>query len=106
VNDKNRNLLVRIVTAVVLLPIVLVLLGLGGWWCAGLVSAAAAGCAGEYAWITQRRIEPAAALSVLGAALMPLIAAADPLGFIGVSFWILAAVFAAASIEALFAGDR
>jgi len=106
VNDKNRNLVVRIVTAVVLLPVVLVLLALGGWWCAGLVSVAAAGCAGEYAWITQRRVGPAAVLSVVGAALMPLVAAADPLGFGLFAFWILAAVFVAASIEALFAGDR
>jgi len=106
VNDKNRNLLVRIVTAVVLLPVVLVLLGLGGWWCAGLVSAAAAGCAGEYAWITQRRIAGVERLSIVGAALMPLAATARPLGWTGIAFWIVAAVFFLASTDALFADNR
>ena len=105
-NDKNRNLVVRILTAVVLLPAVLGLLIAGGWWTAGLVSVAAAGCAWEYEWITQRRIGAAQALAVVGAALMPLAAAADPLGFTAIAFWILAAVFIAASVEALFAGDR
>ena len=47
-NEKNRNLVVRIVTALVLLPVVLTLLVLGGWWTAGLVATAAAGCALEY----------------------------------------------------------
>src|SRR5262249_9367092 len=52
VNDRNRNLLVRIASAVVLLPLVLLLLGLGGWWCAGLVAFAAGGCTLEAERVT------------------------------------------------------
>jgi phosphatidate cytidylyltransferase len=106
VNEKNRNLVVRIATAFLLLPAVLALLVLGGWWCAALVSAAAAVCALEYEWITQRQLGPAQALAVLGAALMPLAAAARPLGFAAIAVWILAGVFVASSVAGLFAGDR
>lgn len=105
-NEKNRNLAVRIASALLLLPAVLALLLLGGWWCAALVSAAAGVCTLEYAWITQRRLGAAEALAVAGAALMPLVAAARPLGFPAVAFWILAAVFIGASVESLFAAGR
>ncbi len=80
-NEKNRNLVVRIVTALLLLPAVIALLVLGGWWTAALVAAAAGGCALEYEMITQRRLGPSQVLAVLGAALIPLAAAARPLGF-------------------------
>jgi phosphatidate cytidylyltransferase len=106
VNEKNRNLLVRIVTAVVLLPVVIVLLVLGGWWTAGLVAVAAGGCAFEYELITQGRLGPAEVLAVLGAALIPLAAAMHPVGFTTFAAWILWAVFIAASVQALFAPDR
>lgn len=46
-NDKNRNLLVRVVTALVLLPLVLWLIWLGGVWFALLIGAATAMCALE-----------------------------------------------------------
>ena len=105
-NEKNRNLVVRIVTAVVLLPAVLALLVLGGWWTAGLVAVAAGACALEYEIITQGRLGPAQILAVLGAALIPLAAAARPLGFSLLVTWILWAVFVAASVQALFAADR
>ena len=105
-NEKNRNLLVRIVTAVVLLPVVLVLLVLGGWWTAGLIAVAAGGCAFEYQLITQGRLGPAEVLAVLGAALIPLGAATHPLGFTMFAAWILWAVFVAASVQSLFAPDR
>jgi len=65
VNEKNRNLVVRIVTAVVLLPAVLALLAAGGWWTAALVGVAAGGCAFEYETITQGRLGPAEVLAVL-----------------------------------------
>lgn len=45
--DKNRNLIVRVVTALVLLPLVLWLIWLGGVWFALLMSVAAALCALE-----------------------------------------------------------
>lgn len=105
-NEKNRNLVVRIVTAVVLLPAVLVLLVLGGWWTAGLVAVAAGACALEYQLITQERLGPAQILAVVGAALVPLTAAARPADFTLLTAWILWAVFVAASVEALFTADR
>jgi phosphatidate cytidylyltransferase len=46
-NDKNRNLIVRVVTAFVLLPLVLWLIWRGGMWLALLLAVAAAGCAFE-----------------------------------------------------------
>ena len=105
-NEKNRNLVVRIVTAVVLLPVVLLLLALGGWWCAGLVAVAAAGCAGEYAWITQRRIGGVERFSIVGAAWMPLVATGAPLRWTGIAFWIVAAVWFVATTDGLFAENR
>jgi phosphatidate cytidylyltransferase len=46
-NDKNRNLLVRVVTALILLPLVLWLVALGGLWFALLIATASAICALE-----------------------------------------------------------
>ena len=46
-NDKNRNLAVRLTTAFVLLPLVLWLIWLGGLYFAALLGVAAAGCAWE-----------------------------------------------------------
>jgi phosphatidate cytidylyltransferase len=106
VNEKNRNLVVRIVTAVVLLPAVLALLAAGGWWTAGLVAFAAGACAFEYEKITQGRLGPAEFLAVLGAALIPLAAVTHPLGFTTLAAWILWVVFIAAAVQALFAPDR
>ena len=105
-NEKNRNLVVRIVTAVVLLPAVLALLAAGGWWTGGLVAIAAGACALEYELITQHKLGPAEVLAVLGAALIPLAAAMHPVGFTMFAAWILWAVFVAASVQALFAPDR
>ena len=45
--DKNRNLLIRVATALVLLPLILWLIWLGGVWLALLLGAAAALCALE-----------------------------------------------------------
>jgi phosphatidate cytidylyltransferase len=106
VNEKNRNLVVRIVTAVLLLPAVLALLVLGGWWAAALVAVASGACALEYELITERRFGPAQAFAVLGAGLIPLAAAARPNDFAAVAGWILWGVFVAASVEALLAADR
>jgi hypothetical protein len=45
--DNNRNLLVRVVTALVLLPLIIWLVWLGGIWFALLIAAAAGMCALE-----------------------------------------------------------
>jgi phosphatidate cytidylyltransferase len=102
VNDKNRNLLLRILSALLLLPAVLVLLALGGWWCGGLVAVAAGGCTFEYVRITTRGFGSAQALAVAGAGLMPLAAVWRPEAFASSAFWILGLVFAGAWVEALF----
>jgi phosphatidate cytidylyltransferase len=106
VNDKNRNLAVRIATAVVLLPLVLLLLGLGGWWCAALVAFAAGVCALEYQRITVGDLGPAQLLAVAGAAAIPLAAAWQPLSFAAVGFWILGAVCFGAWVESLLSPSR
>ena len=105
-NEKNRNLVVRIVTALVLLPGVLALLVLGGWWCGVLVSVAAGACTLEYGWITQRRLETPQIAAALGAALMPLGGVARPAEFTAVALWILAGVFFVASVDGLFSEAR
>jgi len=106
VNDRNRNLLVRIASAVVLLPVVLLLLGLGGWWCAVLVAFAAAVCALEYERITVHEVGPAQLLAVVGAGAIPLAAAWRPDTFAGIGFWILGGVCFAAWMEALVGTPR
>jgi phosphatidate cytidylyltransferase len=70
--DKNKNLLLRIGSAIVLLPLVLFLLYKGGWWTAGLLSFGAAACAGEYIAITLKGINPVGWLAVAGAGAAPL----------------------------------
>ena len=51
-NEKNKNLVIRSVSALILLPVVVVLLWKGGVYSAGLTGVAAAICAGEYYAIT------------------------------------------------------
>ncbi len=77
-NEKNRNLLLRVVSAVVLLPVVLVLLHLGGWWSAGLMAGAAAICASEYFLIVHKRLGLSAWLAIVGAGVMPLLPVLSP----------------------------
>jgi len=80
--DKNRNLIVRVLTVVVLLPGVLWLIWRGGLPFALLIAAATALCALELNQLAQREISGAALASVGGAFLIPLILEA-PLGAIG-----------------------
>ncbi|HXX30601.1 MAG TPA: phosphatidate cytidylyltransferase [Myxococcaceae bacterium] len=103
-NERNRNLVVRVVTALALLPAVLILLALGGFWTGGLVAVAAAACALEYAQLTAGQIGPAQGASILGAFVLPLLATASPRGFAGPALWVVAAVFYAAWIDALLRG--
>ncbi len=55
-NEKNKNLVLRVVSALVLLPIVLFLLAKGGAWSAALFAAAAAACTSEYYTITLKQL--------------------------------------------------
>ena len=69
--DKNKNLLVRLGSALVLLPLVLFLLYKGGWWTAALLAWGAASCAGEYINITLKGLPGIAWLAIAGAGLAP-----------------------------------
>ncbi|MCE9666749.1 phosphatidate cytidylyltransferase [Myxococcus stipitatus] len=92
-NDKNRNLVVRIVTAVTLLPLVLLLLFLGGVWSAGLLGFAAAACVGEYYLIVQKRLTAASWVGMAFAAVMPFLPLKNAAGTGETAFW-LTVVFA------------
>jgi len=69
--EKNKNLLVRIASALVLLPVVLYLLYRGGWWTAVLLCWAATSATGEYIQITLKEINPVGWLTIVGAGVMP-----------------------------------
>lgn len=69
--DKNRNLLLRVLSAVVLLPVVLYLLFRGGAFTAALLGFAAAACAREYLLITLKTLNPVGWATVAMAGLMP-----------------------------------
>jgi phosphatidate cytidylyltransferase len=101
VNAPNRNLLVRVVTALTLLPAVLALLLYGGWPAGILFAVAAGACAFEYAQLTAGGLGPAQLLSVLGAATLPLVATLRPRAFAGPAFWVVAVVFYVAWIDHL-----
>lgn len=70
-NDKNRNLVLRVASAVVLLPVVLYLLYLGGYPTAALLGFAAAACTREYLLITLKELTPISWATIALSALMP-----------------------------------
>lgn len=76
--DKNKNLIIRLISGLSLLPIVLYLLYLGGWWSSGLFAFAAGACAYEYIQITTKELKPIGFLVVLIAAAMPLLPVWSP----------------------------
>ncbi|HLL52044.1 MAG TPA: phosphatidate cytidylyltransferase [Myxococcaceae bacterium] len=71
-NDKNRNLLLRVLSSMVLLPTVLALVWGGGFWTAGLLATATAICASEYYQITLGKLTPAGWVGIIGSGMMPL----------------------------------
>ncbi len=76
--EKNRNLLLRVLSAVVLLPVVLFLLSKGGFYTAGLLGAAAAACTYEYLSITLKKLVPVSWGAVAVSAAMPFVIAWRP----------------------------
>jgi phosphatidate cytidylyltransferase len=76
--EKNKNLLIRVISGLSLLPIVLYLLYLGDWWSSGLFAFAAGACAYEYIAITTKELKPIGWLTVLMATAMPLLPMAAP----------------------------
>jgi phosphatidate cytidylyltransferase len=71
VTERNRNLLIRVVSALVLLPVVLYLLYRGDYWSAILFGVAAAFCAGEYMQMTLKTIPGVGYLAIAGATVLP-----------------------------------
>ena len=71
-NDKNKNLLSRLVTALALLPIVLWMLWEGGYVGSTLLGLTAALCVYEYLTITVKHLSPMGILTMVAAGAMPL----------------------------------
>ncbi len=100
-SPQNENLLIRVATAVVLIPLVLALIWAGGWPLTLLVAAAAGGCAYEMGAITLRSspvstrvlaVIAAAGIPLLFAPFSPLLTAEELLGcLVGlvILFWVV-----------------
>lgn len=89
--EKNKNLVLRITSALVLLPIAVYLVWRGGWgWCALLAFGAGAG-ASEYYQITLKRLSPAGWAGVALAALMPFLPPLVPGRAAESAFWLVGA---------------
>lgn len=101
--DKNRNLIVRVTTALVLLPLILWLIWQGGLWFALLIAVAASLCALEVNQLPPdggAQLSGAALVSVGGAFLLPLLHQIQ-LSFVSVKL-VLAGVLMFAFADALF----
>jgi phosphatidate cytidylyltransferase len=99
--EQNRNLAVRVVTALILFPFAVWMTWLGGLPFALLIAVAAALSAGELIWMFEKRLPPTGWLGVLGAAACPVGAWLWPQG--GRSFQDWAGVLAAGAVVALLA---
>jgi len=88
VNEKNRNLAVRLGTAFLLLPIIIWLVVRGGLYTALLLGLASAVCAGEYYVITLRKLSAAAWVGLLLAGVFPLLPLLQPGASAQAAFWL------------------
>jgi phosphatidate cytidylyltransferase len=70
--EQNRNLAVRVVTALLLFPFAVWMTWLGNWQFAVLIAVAAALSAGELIWMFEKRLSPTGWLGVIGAAACPI----------------------------------
>jgi len=104
VNPKNRNLMVRVITAVTLLPLVLWLISMGGLFSGVLMGVAAAACAYEFYVIVQKKPSPMAFVGVLIALVLPVLAALHPTQVGNYGFWLVTVYFIAAWIFHLIRG--
>ncbi len=91
--DENKNLVLRVASALILLPGVLFLLIQGGMWTGLLLGAAAAICAGEYYRITQKMLSPAAGAGILAAFALPLYPIWSPDRASELALWTIAVFF-------------
>jgi phosphatidate cytidylyltransferase len=97
--EQNRNLAVRVVTALALFPFAVWMTWLGGLPFAILIAVAAALSAGELIWMFEKRLPPTGWLGVLGAAACPIGAWLWPQG--GKAFQDWSGVLAAGMVVAL-----
>jgi phosphatidate cytidylyltransferase len=72
--EQNRNLAVRVVTALVLFPFAVWFTWLGNQYFALLIAVVAALSAGELLWMFEKRLPPTGWVGVVGAAAMPIFA--------------------------------
>ncbi len=103
-NDKNKNLVVRVVTAVVALPLVLWLLYMGGWWTGALLGWAAGVCAAEYLLITLKELRKIGYLTIVAAASIPLVTVWRPYEATQLAWGITGVVLFAAWVYHLLRG--
>jgi phosphatidate cytidylyltransferase len=104
VNEKNKNLAIRIASAAVLLPVILFLLFRGGLYSAGLLAVSAAVCAAEYYTIVYKRLWAAAWVGIGVTLLLPLLPALAPARMGEAAFWLVSAFFFFAWIFQLLSG--
>jgi len=69
--EQNRNLALRVVTALVLFPFAVWMTWLGDQYFAVVIALAAALAAGELVWMFDKRLSPSGWLGVIGAAAFP-----------------------------------
>ncbi len=92
-NEKNRNLVLRVASALVLLPGVIFMLVKGGFWSGVLLGAAAAICVAEYYLITLKELSFVCWIGIAAAFAMPLFPVWQP-GIAGaLALWTTAAFF-------------
>ncbi len=103
-NEKNRNLALRVGSALVLLPGVIFLLWKGGSWSGALLGAAAAVCAAEYYLVTLKRLSAGTWIGIAAAFAMPLFPVWQPERAGALALWTTAAVFLVAWTYELLAG--
>src|SRR5438105_4465096 len=100
-SEKNRNLVIRVTTAVVLLPGVLWLIWRGGFPLALLIGAAAAACAFELNQLPRTELSGATIVSTAAAFLIPLLQEASP-GWVTMDLVLSAVVILAFADTLLF----
>lgn len=91
--DKNRNLLLRVVSSLVLLPAVVFLFWKGGLWTAVMLAAAAGLCAAEYYLIIFKRLTPLMGVGAAAAGLLPLLPVLAPEDPWALAFWVVGVTY-------------
>jgi phosphatidate cytidylyltransferase len=105
VNDKNRNLVARLVTAGVLLPLVVYLVWKGGYATGALISVAAVACAYEYFGIVLGHLTWREWVSVAMAGMLPFLPVLRPDAPGEACFWAVMSLSVFAWASSLFLGD-